>query len=100
MKRALSLLLPILLTACATTPSASDDPPPIDVSGAQTAVHTESNGDTVEEYRVAGGLRMIKVKPLRGPAYYLYDKNGDGQLDSSSTAKNAVSPVYWKLLSW
>ncbi|WP_457395344.1 DUF2782 domain-containing protein, partial [Roseateles sp. P5_E1] len=48
-------------------------------------------------YRVGGQLRMVKVSPSRGAAYYMYDRNGDGRMDSD---KDGVSPVYWKLYSW
>lgn len=96
MKPLLAFLLPLALAACATT--ADPDAPPVDVGGAQVVTRTESNGDVVDEYRVGGALRMVKVKPLRGPTYYLYDQNGDGHLDSS-TGKD-TSPVYWKLYSW
>ena len=64
-------------------------------------MRTETNGDVVEEYRVAGQLRMVKVTPSRGPAYYLMDENGDGRLDRSKGASEKdISPVYWKLYGW
>ena len=37
------------------------------------------NGDTVEEYRVGGVLRMVKVTPARGAPFYMYDRDGDGR---------------------
>ncbi|WMJ70982.1 DUF2782 domain-containing protein [Stenotrophomonas sp. 24(2023)] len=85
----------LLLAGCATTGGAGA--PPMDVTGAEVATRTLDNGDTLAEYRIGGQLRMVKVTPLRGPAYYMYDKNGDGHMDSS---KDGVSPVYWKLYSW
>ncbi|MGE8249585.1 MAG: DUF2782 domain-containing protein [Stenotrophomonas bentonitica] len=57
----------------------------------------QDNGDTIEEYRVGGQLRMVKVTPSRGAPFYMYDQNGDGRMDSD---KDGVSPVYWKLYSW
>lgn len=87
----------LLLSGCATLGggSAMDDPGiPAD---AVSSVHTEANGDQIEEYRVAGQLRMVKVTPARGPVYYLYDQNGDGQVDRT---KGGVSPVYYKLFSF
>lgn len=95
MKTLMLASLLLLLTACATNGSAGG--PPVDVTGADVASRTLDNGDTLEEYRVGGQLRMVKVTPLRGPAYYMYDKDGDGRTDSS---KDGVSPVYWKLYSW
>jgi hypothetical protein len=44
---------------------------------------------------------MVKITPSRGPAYYLYDDNGDGKLDRSSDPNRGdISPVYWKLYGW
>ena len=62
---------------------------------AVAATRTEANGDRITEYRVAGQLRLVKVQPLRGPAYYLQDRNGDGRPDGDN-----VSPVYFKLFEW
>lgn len=87
-----------LLAGCASMDGAQDDPG-VDLADAQVAVRTETNGDVIEEYRVAGQLRMVKVTPARGPAYYLIDENGDGRLDKSK-GEGPVSPVYWKIYGW
>ena len=84
----------LFLCACASMESA--DAPPIPANAVE-ATHTESNGDVISEYRVQGQLRMVRVKPARGPAYYMIDSNGDGRMDRS---KGDVSPVYYKLYSW
>jgi predicted small secreted protein len=89
------LLAALLMAGCATSGGAGM--PPVDVAGADIASRTLDNGDVLEEYRVAGQLRMVKVTPQRGAPYYLYDQNGDGRMDSS---RDGVSPVYWKLYSW
>ncbi|MGX5731524.1 DUF2782 domain-containing protein [Pseudoxanthomonas beigongshangi] len=88
----------LLLAGCASMGGAQDDPA-VDLADAQVAVRTEPNGDVIEEYRVAGQLRMVKVTPARGPAYYLIDENGDGRLDKSK-GEGPVSPVYWKIYGW
>lgn len=92
------LLLISLLTlaGCATT-GAGGNTPPVDVTGADVARKVMDNGDTVEEYRVGGQLRMVKVTPTRGAPFYMYDRNGDGRMDSD---KDGTKPVYWKLYSW
>jgi hypothetical protein len=93
------ILCPVLLlalAACATT-QADADQPPVDVTGADVAVRTEANGDVIEEYRVGTQLRMVKVTPARGPAYYLYDRDGDGSLDAE---RKQMPTTYWKLFSW
>ena len=93
------LCVPLLLLAgCASTGSAQDDHG-VDLTGAQVAVRTEPNGDVIEEFRVAGQLRMVKVTPARGPAFFLIDDNGDGRADRSR-GNSSISPVYWKLFGW
>lgn len=83
------------LCACATMSANNADPDiPAD---ADRSVRTEDNGDVIEEYRVAGQLRIVKVTPARGPPYYLIDDNGDGRLDRG---KGEVQPVYYKLYGW
>ena len=90
----------LALSGCASMNSAQNDPG-VDLADAQVAVRTEPNGDVIEEYRVAGQMRMVKVTPARGPAYYLMDENGDGRLDKSRGAgEKDISPVYWKLYGW
>jgi hypothetical protein len=83
----------LALAGCATTGNA-----PVDVSGAEVASRTLDNGDLFEEYRVGGQLRMVKITPLRGPAYYLYDRDGDGALDRDQA--DEIPQTYWKLFSW
>lgn len=95
MRQAVLLASTLALAACASM----DDEPPIP-AGAVAAVHTESNGDVVSEYRVQGQLRMVRVQPKNGPVYYLMDTNGDGRLDKSSRDRSGVSPVYYKIYGW
>ncbi|HST44565.1 MAG TPA: DUF2782 domain-containing protein [Luteimonas sp.] len=84
----------LALAACATTAgtSAGDIP-----AGAVQSTRTESNGDVVTEYRVEGRLRAVQVKPSRGPAYFLYDRDGDGLADGDD---DGIQPVYFKLFGW
>ena len=101
MNRTTRLALPLscllALAGCATT--GGSYPADVDLANAQVAVRTEKNGDTIEEYRVAGNLRMVKVTPSRGAPYFLYDSDGDGRLDKSKDNSD-ISPVYWKLYGW
>ncbi|MEO6155647.1 MAG: DUF2782 domain-containing protein [Thermomonas sp.] len=80
-----------LLAACASDPTASLPADAVPVS------HTESNGDVITEYRVAGALTMVKVVPSRGPTYYVMDRDGDGKLDWE---KGEAPMTYFKLYSW
>ena len=90
-----ALLLPfaLALAACATTADPAIDIPPDAVENTRT----EANGDVITEYRVAGQLRMVRVQPSRGPAYYLYERNG--QLVSTKPGDDPPQ-TYFKLFSW
>jgi len=84
-----------MLGGCAT--GVGMDGAPMDLKDAQVTTKTMGNGDRVDEYRVAGQVRMVKVSPTRGAPYYLYDRDGDGHMDND---KDGISPVYWKIYSW
>ncbi|MDX1697421.1 MAG: DUF2782 domain-containing protein [Thiohalobacterales bacterium] len=55
----------------------------------------------VKEYRINGQLYMVKVVPVVGPAYYLFDSNGDGTLD---IRRNELDPGLvvprWMIFRW
>jgi len=55
----------------------------------------------IEEFRSNGKVYMIKVKPKKGPAYYLVDADGDGDFD---TRRNDLQPNLlipsWVLFTW
>ena len=90
MRLALPAFATLLLAACATTtPDIPADAVPV--------TRTEANGDVITEYRVGNQLRVVQVQPARGPAYYLYDRDGDGIVDNE---RDGVSPVYFKLFEW
>ncbi len=96
------LLIPVLaaalLAACATGGGAVDDPTAA-LTDAEVRSRTEANGDVIDEYRVAGQLRIVRITPRRGVVHYLIDQNGDGRLDSSR-GEGPISPVYYKLFEW
>lgn len=90
----LGLLLPVALAGCATMGQPAD--PTAGLEDADVTRQVADNGDVIEQYRVAGQLRVVKVTPVRGPVYYLMDNDGDGRPDEGAP----VSPVYWKLFEW
>ena len=90
----LGLLLTLVLAACATMRQPSD--PTAGLENADVTRQVAENGDVIEQYRVAGQLKVVKVTPSRGPVYYLMDTDGDGRPDDGAP----VSPVYWKLFEW
>ena len=87
--RIAAALLAAMLVGCASSPDV-----PVD---AVRQTRVESNGDLVEEYRVGGLLRMVKITPSRGVPYYLIDRNGDGRFEPP---QGVLRPVYFKLYSW
>ena len=91
------LLLSLALVAGLPAGCASSGAP-VDVTGAEVATRDLGNGDTLEEYRVGGQLRMVKITPARGAPYYLYDRDGDGALVRDQA--DDIPQTYWKLFSW
>jgi hypothetical protein len=94
----LASLLALSLAGCASSGGmVGPDGAPVDLRNADVTSKTMDNGDRIDEYRVAGQVRMVKITPARGATYYLYDRDGDGHMDND---KDGVSPVYWKIYSW
>ena len=94
-------------TAENTEPAAPPPIPPIPpkVPGEQfelSVVITDREGKRIEEYIENGRTYMIKITPVKGPAYYYLDEDGDGELElrESDRKLNPVQPVYWKLKEW
>ncbi len=61
----------------------------------------QRDGARIEEYRYGGRLLMVRIKPAVGPAYYLVDENGDGNLVSrlDDSLGGTIVPQ-WILFSW
>lgn len=93
---ALLALLTVPLAGCSTLDGGD---PTARLQGADVVARTRPDGDVVEEYRIAGQLRVVKITPRRGPVYYLVDSDGDGKLDSSK-GEGPISPVQYKLFGW
>lgn len=97
--------------AAAAEPEAAPEPPPppelpmqdviIDGQVIEPEVKIIKQEDaTIYEYRINGQLYMARVQPVKGPAYYLIDRNGDGEFDSRSTDPTNISVPQWILLRW
>lgn len=84
----------LALPACSTIGGSPAADIPAD---AVPVTRTESNGDVVTQYLVAGRIRAVKVVPARGPTYYLYDRDGDGIPDK---AGDNPPQTYFKLFQW
>ena len=109
---ALSATISMLCSLAVVAQEAPDDadpaaPPPIPpkVAGEEVeprVVISEREGERIEEYSLNGVVYMVKITPVKGPAYYYLDEDGDGQLElrESDRAMNPVRPVYWKVKEW
>ena len=57
--------------------------------------------NTIQEYRKNGELYMIKIIPVVGPAYYLTDGNGDGNMDVRGSDMDKGTQINrWRLFEW
>lgn len=98
----LALLACLSLPALAETPATVLPPPPTiaDQGLPEPEVRITRDGDnTVEEYRLNGRVYMLKVTPKNAPAYYLMDKEGNGQMQRIDPAQRLVVPQ-WVLLKF
>ena len=95
MRTALPVLAALALVACASVP----DDPTLALTDADVVTRTESNGDTISEYRVAGQLRIVRIVPKVGVTYYLIDDDNDGRLDRRR-GEGPISPVNYTLFRW
>lgn len=87
----------------AAVPEAPAMPPKVESGEVlEPEIHIiETKEGTHEEYSVNGRVYMVKITPVVGPAYYLMDTNGDGELDTRGDHPADVGVVpQWVLLSW
>lgn len=105
----MSLSAATLFLALATTqgappkdvPIPEKEPAPVSRDDAPTVtIRSSDNGDRVEEYRMGGQIYMVRVTPVRGRPYYLYDDDRNGRLDRTDADRNDVRPVYWTIYEW
>ncbi|MGV6827622.1 MAG: DUF2782 domain-containing protein [bacterium] len=60
----------------------------------------ESEDQTIYEYRVNGQIYMVKIQPSRGPAYYLMDLDGDGDMDVQGDDPARIVVPHWVFFRW
>lgn len=101
------IALVALLAAATTAVAAQDVPipekkpsPPSDEAAPTVTIRSSDNGDRVEEYRVGGKITMVRITPVRGKPYYLYDDDRNGRLDRSDADRHTIAPVYWTIYEW
>lgn len=94
------LLLPF--TLCAQENQAPPPPLPENYTGLpEPDVKIVRKKDSiVEEYHINGQLRYAKIKPHKGPHYYMIDTDGDGLLDKRHDNLDNPPINQWILLRW
>ncbi len=87
----LAVLLALMAPALAATESKAppadlqtlEELPPPAISNEENADEPQitiikKDGETIEEYRIAGQLYMMKITPAHGVPYYLHKEDQDG----------------------
>ena len=84
----------------------AEAPPPIPESvpvpeGLEPQVRILRRGeDVIEQYSVGGQVYMVRIIPAAGPPYYLFDTDGDGQLETFRNDLENPPIVQWRLFEW
>ena len=84
-------------------PDQPDLPPPIESGEPMEPDITiiRRGEETIHEYRINNRLVRVKIQPVIGPAYYLEDRDGDGNLDTRRSDNERGSNInQWVLFSW
>ncbi len=55
---------------------------------------------TIEEYRVNGRLRYVKITPSVGKPYYMVDMDGDGSVETRYNDLDNPPINQWILMRW
>ena len=56
---------------------------------------------TIETHSINGVVYKVKITPDNGPAYYFYDTDGDGSLETRSNRELSETTVQqWKIFQW
>jgi hypothetical protein len=88
----------------AAQPIPEPPPPPpgfeLDPAAEPQVTIRKRGEDTVEEYRVAGKLYMVKVTPPGGRPYFLIDEKGDGKFARQESLDSGIRPPMWVIHSW
>lgn len=60
----------------------------------------QTDEQTTYEYSINGRRYMVKIVPAKGPAYYLLDLDGDGELDTQEGDPSRIVVPQWVLFRW
>ncbi|MGD8546486.1 MAG: DUF2782 domain-containing protein [Thiohalophilus sp.] len=112
MKRRISfLLVPLFSLLSASQLPAADEPPPPppplpeELQGYENVPQPEvtiiqREDRMIEEVRINGQLRYIKVTPNKGAPYYFIDTDGDGAVDTRKSDLDNPTINQWILKRW
>ncbi len=103
------LLMLLISTAVMAADDKTAPPPPLPEDSNDSAAEAASEPEVtiiqrkdrmIEEYRVNGQLRYVKITPKHGVPYYIVDTDGDGVLDQQFNSLDNPPISQWILLEW
>ncbi|MFO8025604.1 DUF2782 domain-containing protein [Thiohalophilus sp.] len=103
------LFLLVSLSLIAGSLQAADDapPPPLpeELEGYEDVPQPEvtiirREDRIIEEVRIKGQLRYVKVTPDKGAPYYFIDTDGDGEVDTRKNDLDNPTVNQWILKRW
>lgn len=107
-------LIAALLLSFTLGVAGADEPPPAELPPPPAMPESAESGQVIEpevtiieddrgtiyEYRVNGNLYQVKIQPVAGPAYYMLDLDGDGEMDVRRDEPWNNDIPQWVLLRW
>lgn len=106
MMKPILILILILMLSCMLFPVMADDtpaplPPQVEGDNLEPEVTiTQTDDRTTYEYSINGRRYMVKIVPVKGPAYYLLDLDGDGEMDTQEDDPASLVVPQWVLFRW
>lgn len=94
------IALPLYFFSSVTLGATTDD---AEADSLEPEVNIIQRGaNRIEETRVGGRIVMVKVVPRKGFPYYLFDADGDGQLETrmNDASDFDVVPPRWTIFEW
>lgn len=97
---ALAVALPALAQDRSKAQPIPEPPPPppgfeLDPALEPQVTIRKRGEDTIEEYRIAGKLYMVRVTPPGGRPYVMIDERGDGKFARQEAHDSGVRPPMW-----
>jgi len=80
-------------------PPEPESAPPEEEEDVQVTIIRRKDA-VIEEYRVNGELRAVKITPTYGEPYYLVDTDGSGHLQRRLSLSDGLRIPSWVIYSW